>query len=270
MEDKNSTEQPTLDERKFAFEQEKYQLEKDKYERDKQLLNKHLATIITAIVSVTAVLVSIVQIYIAAGTKEKELALLNAQKDREMELSRATKDRDASIDLAKFIVANKDSIYGQDKDRELVKNIILVAYPDFSNRVFKTLEETSPDDASKQTWKQGQEMAEKSKLSKIVLAYYASTLSNADFDATNAFLTSHGFLSVDSKLYSNAPKWMEKQCSIIYYDDNNYDLSISLAAELKGKTGKNFRIIKGRTFPEIRGQESSRLFVHHTPISSEP
>ncbi|GBO55931.1 hypothetical protein APA_4137 [Pseudanabaena sp. lw0831] len=260
-----------LEERKFQFEQEKYR-------EDKSVFKKHLPTIITAIVSISAVLISYIQflqtdlskskeIEILREQKEKEFALFQAQKAKEIELLREQKDREHSIELAKFIVANKDAIYSNNNnERKLMKDIILVAYPQFGENVFRRLEQTSSDNTSKEFWKDAKAQAYQA--NSIILNYYASNIPEDIFQQTEQMLKQQGFAIVESQLYGNPPQWMEKDSSVIYYDDANLSIATEIAAQLKKKLNKNFKILKGAIFSEIKGQESTRLIVHHLQSSN--
>jgi hypothetical protein len=253
-----------LEERKFKFEQEKYA-------SDNSIMRKNFATIITAIISITAVSISLVQVFKSDLSKKRELEILQVQGDKQIELQRAQKDREHSIELAKFIAANQEVINGNDnKKRELMKDVILVAYPRFAEDVFKRLEHTSTDTASKEVWKTAQTEAAKVSRDNMILTYYASAISQDVFRTTKELLKQEGYPNIEaqSQLYRESPKWFEKSCTVIYYDDGNLALATDLAAKLKTKIGCDFRIVKGTVFSEIRGQDSNRIFVHQVPCSN--
>ena len=102
----------------------------------------------------------------------------------------------------------------------------------------------------------------------IILSYYAGSIPENIFRQTEQVLKQQGFAIVESQLYRDLPQWMEKDSSIIYYDDANLNIATELASQLKRTLNKNFKILKGAVFSEIKGQESTRLIVHHVQSSN--
>lgn len=251
--------------RSLELEERKFEFEREKYKNDSSITKKHFATIITAIISISAVTVSYLQFIRADLSRDKELTIQREQKNKELDLLKAQKDREVGIELAKFIAANKEAIYSKnDEERELIKDVILVAYQQFAVDIFKKLAETSSGIA-KDNWEKAKNQAQDVKRRDILVTYYANAIPDDTFNNTIDLLKKQGFSVDESRLYRGAPpQWLEKNCSVIYYDDSN----LSLAKELAEKLGSNFRIIKGTVFNEIRGQESVRIIVHHLQCSS--
>lgn len=114
-------------------------------------------------------------------------------------------------------------------------------------------------------FKQDFEASHNPKQQNLILTYYASTIPQEMFQATEDFLKQAGFNTVEKQLYRDPPPWLEKSCTVIYYDDANLSLTANLADKLREKVGCSFRIAKGNVFPEIRGQELRRIFIHQVP-----
>ncbi len=103
---------------------------------------------------------------------------------------------------------------------------------------------------------------------KIILTYYASQISKNVYESTKKLLDQEGFAKIDAKPFSVPPAYLEKDCTVIYYDENNRGTARELAAQLSTATGYRFKVLKGNVFKEIKGQEAIRLFIHHVTCST--
>jgi hypothetical protein len=194
---------------------------------------------------------------------------LNAEKDKELTLLKAQKDRADSIELSKFVISNKDLVFSDNiNERTIVKNTISIAYPEFAEKLFQKFAETSPKGERKDYWDAATEIEKERKKKSITLHYYANNIPKDTYEETKQILARQGFSEVESMFYENTQDWMEKDCSVIYYDNSNSTIAEELATKLKTKWNKNFKILKGSVFDQIKGKESIELFIHHVNCSN--
>lgn len=125
--------QQQLERERFEFEksstgleERRIKLEEAKAAKEGRLLTKYLGTVITAIISLAAVLVSVSTIY----SKDKELAMVNAQKSSELDLLKKRQDQEWSLNTAKFFTEhNKEIFSGKPKERDAILRILFLTLP---------------------------------------------------------------------------------------------------------------------------------------------
>ncbi|MFZ6709775.1 hypothetical protein [Undibacterium sp. TC9W] len=150
--------------KQFELERDKFEFEKKKIESENQFLKKHLITILTLIISIATTVATLL-------VTNAQVTVAQIGKDRELGMQEQQKNREHSIELAKFIAANKSSINGSKEDRELFRSTLMAAYPDFSSRVFKNLEVAAVDNGVKKTWSDGLKFLESKDFDKLEIHF---------------------------------------------------------------------------------------------------
>lgn len=242
-----------LDQKKFGHE-----IEKDRLEQG--FSRKHLWPLATAIISLAAAVIAGAQAYIAYNTyvtnRDQTTLKYNLDKDRF--------DCERNYQVAQLILTNKDVVFGKPSTaQKTFQELLITTHQANAQRAFKAIAlATSSDSDKPSNWTEKAKEAGNVLKRNMTLNYYACGIKDDKFRSILQSLSGQDFMKVDPHQFTKN-KWISKDSTIIYYDDQNAAIAFELAQTMHGLSGNTFKVTKSTPFREILGQEQYQIFIHH-------